>query len=79
MALEWWQVEKWQKIAFCAKLPFSQITSSYIIRNREECRMHYICSVQDVFRESHTPGIQTSTNESVPFKYLIVGVVSRAS
>ena len=21
MVLEWWQVEKWQKITFCAKLP----------------------------------------------------------
>ena len=32
-----------------------------------------------IFLESHTPGIQTLTNESVRFKYLIVGVASSAS
>ena len=31
------------------------------------------------FREGHTPGIQTLTNENVRFKYLIVGVASNAS
>ena len=31
MVLEWWQVEKWQKIAFCAKLPL--FSNPLTIRN----------------------------------------------
>ena len=32
-----------------------------------------------MFSESHVPGIQTLTNESAQFKYLIVGMASSAS
>ena len=32
-----------------------------------------------MFSESHVPGIQIMTNESVRFKYLILGVASSAS
>ena len=32
-----------------------------------------------VFSESHTPGIQTLTNEGARFKYLIVGTASSAN
>ena len=50
------------------------------VYNKEEKRVsNALYAVCKMFSESHVPGIQTLTNESARFKYLIVGMASSAS
>ena len=49
------------------------------VYNKEEKRVsNALYALCKMFSESHAPGIQTLTNESARFKYLIVGVASSA-
>ena len=50
------------------------------IRNKEEKRVsNVLYALCKMFSESHTPGIQTLTNEKTRFNYLIVGMALSAS
>ena len=50
------------------------------VYNKEEKRvLNVLYALCRMFSESHTPGIQTLTNESTQFKSLIMGMASSAS
>ena len=71
------KIETWK--ARPIKTDMKQEHTCIIKKRRVYQTLNALYALCKMFSESHAPGIQTLTNESMQFKYLIVGMALSAS